>query len=200
MTPTVPHTRPLARLARLALDVFAIVVFMAAVLAGALLLFVGLSGAAHAQIGTGAADLTWTPPDAFEDGTPLAVDDLAGYVIFYGTESRAGGRCDGGPPDPRPRPAARDDTSCYPAAIPIGNGAVQSRQVDLSLTESVTLWFAVAAEATNGLLSVYSNEASKLIELVIDAIAPGEPVNVTLEISLECEPGEPGRTCSFIIQ
>ena len=157
-----------------------------------------LSATALAQVsGTGTATLSWTPPTQYEDGSPLAIEDIVGYVIFYGPESLEG-RCDPGE-DSRPRPTSRTDTSCFPASVFVANGAVQSRVIDLELAEPTTMYFAAVAEAATG-FSVYSNEATKTFTLEVDNLPPGEPMTLEVEITMECTTSEPGRTCRFVIE
>lgn len=86
----------------------------------------------------GSATLSWYPPLANEDGTPLI--ELAGYKIYYGTASQN-----------------------YSDSIDVGN--VTTFTIP-NLSEGVTYYFAVTAYNTSQKESKYSNEASKIIPLL----------------------------------
>ncbi|MEW6600288.1 MAG: MopE-related protein [Nitrospirota bacterium] len=87
--------------------------------------------------------LTWTPPTANDDGTPL--NDLAGYNVYYGTSS-----------------------GNYSESIDVGD--VLTYQVD-NLSTGVTYYFTTTAYDTSGNESGYSNEMSKTFP-AIDTSAP----------------------------
>lgn len=153
----------------------------------------GLSAWAQQFTGTGTATLSWQRPTERVDGTPLPIDQIAGYVIWYGTESRFG-RC------PGDQPADANDTGCYPTVVSVTNGGVASRELSFELDGPVTLYFAMAAIDTGGRISSYSNEASKTFELEIDEAGPEPPQLLDVEISISCEASEPGVTCTFVVQ
>ena len=142
-------------------------------------LCLGLATTALAQIGvvaTGEATLTWNPPTQYINGDPLPLSEIQRYTIYWGTES-----------------------GVYPNSLDVENGAVTSRQVELEVTEPTTFYFVMTAWA-NDLESEYSNEASKFIDLEFEDVAPGEPMNVTLDITMTCESAEPGTTCTVVIE
>ena len=80
--------------------------------------------------------LSWSPPNTSADGSPLT--DLDGYIIYTGTES-----------------------GNYTQSIDIGNTTTYTAT---NLTENITYYFTVTAYDTSGNESVYSNEASQLIQ------------------------------------
>jgi len=134
---------------------------------------------AFAQIGvvaTGEATLTWNPPTQYVNGDPLPLSDIQRYTIYWGTES-----------------------GVYSHSLDVENGAVTSRRVELEVTEPTTFYFVVTAWA-RGLESEYSNEASKSIDFEFEDVAPREPMNVTLDITMTCEITEAGRTCRVVVE
>jgi len=151
------------------------------------------TAAAQEVSGTGTATLSWTPPTMRENGDLLGAGELAGYVIWYGTESRDG-RCASEYPD------GPEDTSCYPAFVEVGNGGVMSRVLEFPVDGPVTMHFTIAAVDSGGRLSRYSNEATKTIEVVIDEVPPNAPVELEVELELTCSASEAGVTCQFIVQ
>jgi len=90
-----------------------------------------------ATASAGSTTLSWYPPTANEDGTPLT--DLAGYKIYYGTASRS-----------------------YTQIIDVGNKTIQTVP---NLSEGVTYYFAVTAYNTAQKESKYSNEIGRTISL-----------------------------------
>ena len=90
-----------------------------------------------AQVALGSATLRWTPPTEYDDGTPL--NDLAGYVIHYGTSSRD-----------------------YTMSIPLNNAGLTSYVVE-NLTPD-TYFFVATAVNDEGVESQFSNEVSKTID------------------------------------
>src|SRR5690606_25191628 len=132
---------------------------------------------ALAQVsGTGTATLTWTPPTQYTNGDPLPLSEIERYTIYWGTESGE-----------------------YSASVDVENGAVQSREIELTVTGPTTFYFAMTAWA-HGLESDLSNEASKTITLELDDFPPGVPQNVTVELSFSCETTEAGRTCRVVVE
>jgi hypothetical protein len=79
--------------------------------------------------------LTWNAPTLNADGTPL--DDLAGYIVYYGTSS-----------------------GNYSQGISVGN--VTTFTVD-NLNDDLTYYFAATAYDISGNQSGYSNEVSKIM-------------------------------------
>jgi len=89
-----------------------------------------------APVTTGSATLTWVAPTVNSDGTPL--NDLAGYVIRYGTSA-----------------------SSYSSNLRVTDPTLQSYTV--SNLPSGTYYFAVAAIDTSDNTSADSNQVSKTI-------------------------------------
>lgn len=132
---------------------------------------------ALAQVsGTGTATLTWMPPTQYTNGDPLPLSEIERYTIYWGTESGE-----------------------YTESLDVENGAVQSREIDLTVTGPTTFYFAMSAWA-HGLESDLSNEVSKTITLELDDFPPGVPQNVTVELSFSCETTEAGRTCRVVVE
>ncbi len=88
------------------------------------------------QVGFGSATLSWTPPTQNTDGSPLT--DLAGYKIYYGTES-----------------------GNYQTSIQIDNPGIAIYVVE-NLTPN-TYYFVLTAFNSSGVESLFSNEASKQV-------------------------------------
>jgi len=88
-------------------------------------------------VGSGTATLTWTAPTQRTDGSALT--NLAGYRIYWGTESRN-----------------------YTKSVEIDNPAVTSYVIE-NLGPG-THYFATTAVDANGAESAYSNEATKTIQ------------------------------------
>ena len=88
----------------------------------------------------GEVSLTWTPPTQNDDGTPLT--DLAGYTIYYGA-------ADGGP---------------YPTAILVVDELATAYTVT-GLVEG-TYYFVMTAYNSENLESIWSNQATKIVEAV----------------------------------
>ncbi len=88
------------------------------------------------QVGFGSATLSWTPPTQNTDGSPLT--DLAGYKIYYGTES-----------------------GNYQTSIQIDNPGIAIYVVE-NLTPN-TYYFVLTAIKSSGIESQFSNEASKQV-------------------------------------
>jgi hypothetical protein len=88
-------------------------------------------------LSAGDATLSWDPPTTNADGTPL--DDLAGYIIYYGTSSGS-----------------------YSQNIDAGD---VTTYIVADLNDG-TYYFAVTAYDTSGNESEYSNEVSKTIQTI----------------------------------
>ena len=137
----------------------------------------GFAVTAFAQVsGTGTAMLMWTPPTQYTNGDPLPLSEIERYTIYWGTESGE-----------------------YTESLNVENGAVQSREIELTVTGPTTFYFAMTAWA-RGLESDLSNEVSKTITLELDDFPPGVPQNVTVELSFSCETTEAGRTCRVVVE
>jgi hypothetical protein len=80
---------------------------------------------------TGSFDLTWTAPVSRADGTPLALSEIAGYRVYYGTSA-----------------------GNYPNHIDITNGTLQS--ATLTGVPVGTYYVAMTTYDTSGLQSSYS--------------------------------------------
>jgi hypothetical protein len=89
-----------------------------------------------AQVGTRSVTLSWTPPDQYEDGTPLM--DLAAYKIYFGLSE-----------------------GNYPNQIRIDNPGVTSYVVD-NLTAN-TYYFVSTSINSNNVESDFSNVAMKVV-------------------------------------
>ena len=100
----------------------------------------------------GEALLTWSAPTARVDGTPLPLNELAGYSVLWG-------------------PATRTYTGL---ATVEGGGSLSYRVTELP---PGTWYFAVVARTTDGLQSAPSAEVSKAIEGVPDALPPLPPAD-----------------------
>lgn len=94
------------------------------------------SASVTVQQAVGSATLSWSPPTTNADGT--ALNDLAGYKVYYGTSSGS-----------------------YQNPIVINNPGIASYLVDA--LPAGTYYFAVTAFDTSGNESAFSNEASKTI-------------------------------------
>lgn len=138
--------------------------------------FAATTALAQNVTGTGTATLTWTPPTQYENGDPLPLSEIERYTIYWGTESGE-----------------------YTESLDVENGAVQSREIELTVTGPTTFYFAMSAWA-RGLESDLSNEASKTITLEMQDLPPGAPQNVTVELSFSCETTEAGRTCRVVVE
>ena len=149
--------------------------------------------------GEATVTLTWVPPTEYEDETFLDPADLAGYVVFWDTASRF-------QPDLSFRPGcgaypvgARNDGSCYANVLDLTDGSATTELLTLTLSEDVTLHFALVAHTNNGQWSAYSNEATRSLVLRVDS-PPGPPEQLDVEISITCTTNMPRVTCSFDVQ
>ena len=103
----------------------------------------GGGGGTPPEVVTGTATLTWTAPSTKADGSPL--DDLAGFWIYYGTDSGSYSQT------PIRVPCALSDA-----------GRTITHQVT-NLPAGNTYYFVVTAYNTSQAESAYSNEGSKTI-------------------------------------
>lgn len=91
-----------------------------------------------APMGTGVAELRWTPPTENTDGSPLT--DLAGYEIYYGCT----------------------EPGSYSVAVNVADPAATAHSLS-SLPNTGTCYFAAAAYNVEDVKSELSNEVSKLM-------------------------------------
>lgn len=148
--------------------------------------------------GQGTATLSWVAPTEYEDGNPIAVTDLTGYVIYWSDQSRftTGGTLRPGCSE---LPVGtRTDSSCYANVIDIADGQATSEAITFSLNQTTTLYFAAVAHVSSGEWSLYSNEAMQEFVLVVDFPQPGPPTQLDLEISVTCTTDQPNVSCTFI--
>lgn len=163
------------------------------------LLLTAFTASAQLEVtGQGSATLTWVVPTEREDGQPLPITELSGYVIFYADQSRFlpdGTTLRTGCTE---RPSSTDDTSCYGVALNIVPGDLTTQTIFISVDQDTTLWFSMSAYDTDGRLSTYSNEASKTITLILDS-PPDAPVIQSLEMIISCTTNDPNVECEFVI-
>lgn len=162
----------------------------------ALIVALLLAASAHAQAASAPATaaLGWTVPTTYVDNTTLPASAIAGYAVFYGPQSRFATPttlrtgCSG--------PTSQTDTSCYPnTAFSAGPGL--SFSVTTTITQSTTIFYAVATKTTSGDLSQYSTEASKAFTVTTSSVKPNPPTLITITITLgACTTNVPGTTCT----
>lgn len=148
--------------------------------------------------GQGTATLTWQRPTTNIDGAPLAAADITGYGVFFGPQSRfsSGTTLRAGC---AATPISLTSTTCYAGATQIAGGTTATAPITLQLSTSQTVYFALAAQKTGGGISPYSNEASKIFELAVDA-PPNAPVLQNVAVSITCTTNDPQITCTFTVQ
>lgn len=151
--------------------------------------------------GTGTASLSWDRPTESEDGLALPANEIAGYVVYWGPQSRFAGGAN--PLALRPgcsrSPATRTDTTCYQGVRDLLAGTTTT--LTIPLTQDVTLSFAVVAVNTRGEWSAYSNELRKLVKLSVQSTAPpNAPVLQTLTMEVSCTTDQPTITCTFTVE
>jgi len=143
--------------------------------------------------GEATATLTWTPPSLNEDGTPLAIADIAGYVIYWDTQTGVG-RCS-------TYPATRLDP-CYANALDTADGSASSQVMTLNLNADTTVYFAAVTYVMQDgapVLSRYSNETTREFTLVLQG-PPNPPVIQSVDFTITCITDNPQVTCTFIVQ
>lgn len=164
------------------------------------LLILPILGQAQAASTPAQAALGWTAPTKYvEDNSNLPASDIAGYAVFYGPQSRftSGTTLRAGC---AAKPANQTDTSCYATAA-FSTGSATAFTVTTTITQSGPLFLAVAAKATNGNVSAYSNETSKQFTVTTTGLTPGVPTTITLTITLgACMTNVPGTSCSVTVQ
>jgi hypothetical protein len=130
--------------------------------------------------GQGTATISWQRPTENTNGSPLPIEDIAGYTVYWGT-------------DP--------DNIANGSTFEISNGAVTTSMLDLALEGPTTIHFAMTATHVNGQESALSNIASKIFELeIIDERDPNPPELIDVEISITCETDTAGVSCAFTVQ
>jgi hypothetical protein len=121
--------------------------------------------AAHAAPAT--SELSWTAPDTRVDGTPLTLEEIKEYRVYYTVDGQTPG--DGSPV--------------------VVNGALGSQTVTLELLPRATPYvvgFAITTVDTDGVESVRSDVVSKTFN--IDRIVkPSAPTN--LQFNITCGDG-----------
>lgn len=88
------------------------------------------------NVSSGVATLSWIPPTQNADGSPINVDDLTGYKIYYGTSSGS-----------------------YLNEVDVGNN---TNYIISNLSAGI-YYFTVTAYDADGNESSYSNEVSKTV-------------------------------------
>jgi hypothetical protein len=128
--------------------------------------------------GQGTATLSWQRPTQNTDGSPLPIEDIAGYTVHWGETS-----------------------GNYDANSEITNGTVSSSMLDIALDGPTTIYFAMTATHVNGQVSALSNEVSKTFELeVTDDREPNPPELLDVALSITCETDTAGVSCEFTVQ
>lgn len=146
--------------------------------------------------------LNWTAPTAHGTGssapagTPLAAGDLTGYALFFGQSRFSSGTtlrtgC-------TVRPASATSTACYANTRPVALGTTTT--FDLTLTQSQTIYFALASLGRNGGIGDYSGEAPKQFTINVPVSpAPATGVTVTISVSVTCTTSDPNVGCTVTV-
>lgn len=111
----------------------------------------------------------WPTTTQNSDGSPLT--DLAGYRIYYGSDSAA---------------LLQTDAEARRAAvswIEIDNEQSNTFEIVLNITEPTTIFFGLTAYDTSGNEGVISKLVSKVISLV-DNVAPGQVQSFRVEMRI----------------
>jgi hypothetical protein len=141
--------------------------------------------------GTASLTINFTAPTQYENGDALQPGDIVDYAVYWDTDGRSG--C--------AETAPADDTgdsTCYDNSLVVGSGAISSVPLQISLTETTVLYFAVAAKHENGTWSEYSQEAAKQLELTItDNRQLMPPTQLLINMSILCNTNVAGVSCSF---
>lgn len=114
--------------------------------------------------------LTWQAPTENVDGSPLT--DLAGYNVYYGSESRTY-------EDPIPiESATATDATLFSGEVSIVSPGPQGGDVEV--------YFAMTALDEEGNESAFSNEVLKTVNFP-DALPPGVPtvLEVLINVSVQ---------------
>lgn len=173
------------------------ITLIAAVLGLWLALYSSIAKADMVVDGIGTAALKWTPPTTYVDGTPLEPADIAGYVVFWGEQSRF--QADGSTlrMDCSNRPLnSRTDATCYPNVVDLTDGQATGRELTFQINKETTLYFSVAVHDTSHDWSAYSNEISKPFVLSVDS-PPGAPVLESITLQISCKANLPDVKCLF---
>ena len=126
-------------------------------------LLVGLMITLAVQAAPAKSNLSWTAPDTRVDGTPLTIEEIKEYRVYYTIDGTAPGE---GEP------------------IVVG-GTAASETVTLELTprvEPYVVSFAIKTVDTDGLGSALSDVVTKEFE-VESTSNPGAPTNLQFEIT-----------------
>lgn len=99
------------------------------------------------------ADVRWSPPTAYEDGTPMPASDIKNYKIYYGSKS-------GGP---------------YQFVITVPGNA---NTVQITNLTNGTWYFVATTVSVQDSESAPTSEVSKTINIVRK---PRAPVNFTIQ-------------------
>ena len=155
--------------------------------------------------GEATVTLTWEPPTEYENGDPLPPEDIAGYVIYYGTESRTDIAGDFRPGCADGPQGTRTDGSCYPNVVDLSDGSLTTVPISITVDQTTTFVFAAAAFVGAGSVqadevSRYSNEAFKTVTLEIVTTAPGAPVIQSIDMTFTCETNLPNVSCTFTVE
>lgn len=150
-----------------------------------------LSTPLHAQdvSGTATVTLEWQAPTHKIDGTPL--EDLSGFVVFWGDAARDAEGCTA--------PSSLDDDACYAHAFDVADPDAASEGLTVTLDGPTELYFAMVAYRANGMISNYSNEVSRVIELEIDT-PPEAPTLQDVQMQISCEHADDRVSCTFSVQ
>jgi len=147
--------------------------------------------------GQGTAILTWTAPTLNEDGTPFLASDTAGFVIFWGPQSRfdSAGVLRTGCTD---RPLSRASQGCYASVLDLTDGTARTSTLTIPLTAGATLSFALTAVSKTTGWSRYSNEVSKVFTLTTTSTAPPvAPVVQSVTMTFTCTTNVATVTCTI---
>jgi hypothetical protein len=126
-------------------------------------LFVGLLVTFAAQAAPATSDLSWTAPTTRVDGTPLQVEDIAEYRVYYSVDN----------------PVTVDSTE-----VVVGGSEVAST-ITLTLVpraDPYVVSFAVATVDTDGRVSALSEIVSKTF-VVNSTAAPMPPTSLVFSIT-----------------
>jgi hypothetical protein len=131
----------------------------------AMLLLIGLTVciASNAFAASATSNLSWTPPDSRQDGTPLSLDEIAEYRVFYTVDGQVTGGSD----------------------FIVSSSTATTETVTLELTpreQPYTVSFAITVIDTNGLSSPPSDTVSKQFYVNSTAV-PGPATNIKFVIT-----------------
>ena len=125
-------------------------------------LFLGMLVTLAAHAAPAPSDLSWTAPDTRVDGTPLTVEEIKEYRVYYTIDGQTPGE-----------------------GVPIVvSGTSASETVTLELSPRATPYvvsFSITTVDTGGLESARSETVSKTLQ-VDSTAAPGAPTNIQFTI------------------